>query len=425
MNKEILERLYLNRAPINSRALDRVKSCLSGLIEDFSKDRLFRVSIVNDRIKSFKRLYEKTIETDIHDEKAVFNAILDIVGVRLVTNNLSDMRELHATIQSMKSLEYVKDSLEDYTENPQESGYRAIHFYVKCEVEYKGEQYIVPCEVQIQTLLQNSWATLTHQDIYKQQTDLPKHVKLLSRRLADQLAVLDDIAQDIRDAVSEAVMPLEISDDAPITKEGLSNIYFNQFNKYIQDYQIQVWMNALKSEEIQTLGQSKKLIPTPEVFEKMNTIYHSFWGDDVDMPEDTMLLYGTRIMSGAANAYQSFRSAVEMEYQDIMRIGKRETLSDLPDTIDELIESLRAGDIGISDIWSSLEGIGGLSECGRCGELYFDSDKSYEALTEHYEEENTELIDLLYQAEADGGFEVESANLSGYCSYCGHMMSKD
>lgn len=39
--------------------------------------------------------------------------------------------------------------------------------------------------------------------------------------------------------------------------------------------------------------------------------------------------------------------------------------------------------------------------------------------------EKTELLDLLYQAEADGGFEVESADLSGYCSYCGHMMSKD
>jgi len=72
-------------------------------------------------------------------------------------------------------------------------------------------------------------APLSHQDIYKQETDLPKHVILLSRRLADQLAVLDDIAQDIRDAVSEEVPHIEISDDAPINKEDLSNLYFNQF----------------------------------------------------------------------------------------------------------------------------------------------------------------------------------------------------
>ena len=425
MNKEKLGRLYLDRTPIHSRALERVKGCLSNLIEDFSKDRLFRVSIVDSRNKPFESLYNKAIAMNIDDEEAVFSNILDIVGVRLITNNLKDMKALIDTIKSMKSLEYVENSLEDYVGNPKESGYRAIHFSVRCQVEYKNKQYVVPCEVQIQTLLQNSWATLSHQDIYKQQTDLPKHVKLLSRRLADQLAVLDDIAQDIRDAVSEAVPHMEISYDAPITKEGLSSLYFNQFGKSIQDYQIQVWMNALKSEGVQTLGQAKALVPNPKAIKKMNNIYQSVWGDDAKMPEDTMLFYGTKIMGGATNAYQKFRSAVDGEYQDIMSIGRREALSELPDTIDKLIKSLREGELGIPDIWNSLEDIGGLSECDRCGTLYFDSFSVYEVLTDHYGVEKPELLDLLYQAEADGGFEVESADLSGYCSYCGHMMSND
>ena len=248
---------------------------------------------------------------------------------------------------------------------------------------------------------------------------------MLSRRLADQLAVLDNIAQDIRDAVSEAVPQVEVTDDAPITKEGLSSIYYDRFGKNIQDYQIQVWMNALESEGVQTLGQAKALIPNPEIIEKMNVIYQSVCGEGVKMPEDTMLFFATQIMGGATNAYQSFRSSVEGEYQYIKAIVRQEVLSELPDTIDELMNSLREGELGIPDIWNALEEIGGLSECDRCGTLYFDSDSVYEALTDHYGVENTDLMDLLYQAEADGGFEVESANSSGYCSYCGYMMSKD
>lgn len=147
----------------------------------------------------------------------------------------------------MRSLEYIEGSLQDYIRSPKPSGYRAIHFDVYCDVEYKGAQHKVRCEVQIQTLLQNSWAILTHQDIYKSESDLPKHVVLLSRRLADQLAVLDDIAQDIRNAVSETVQYSEASDEEAITKEGLANVYYDRFGSALHDYQIQVWMNTLAS----------------------------------------------------------------------------------------------------------------------------------------------------------------------------------
>ena len=324
----------------------------------------------------------------------------------------------------MRSLEYIEGSLQDYIRSPKPSGYRAIHFDVYCDVEYKGAQHKVRCEVQIQTLLQNSWAILTHQDIYKSESDLPKHVVLLSRRLADQLAVLDDIAQDIRNAVSETVQYSEASDEEAITKEGLANVYYDRFGSALHDYQIQVWMNTLAREGAYTVGEAKALLPTDAVIGKMASIYKDIWGS-ADMPEDTVLSYGVRIMGGASNGYQQFRNSIEAEYQDLMAIGIREALSELPGTLDELIESLREGGIGIQDIWQALREIGGLGECDRCSELYFDSYGAYKALFDHYGTENTELLDLLYEMEAEGGFEVESATLPGYCSYCGHMMSKD
>lgn len=424
MNETRLERLYKARLPIYVRALSRVKNCLSDVIEDFAKDRLFRVYIVNDRVKPFESLLRKAVENGIEDEEDVFDRITDVIGVRLVTHNLKDMERLIEAIKSMKSLEYIEASLQDYVRSPKSSGYRAIHFDVYCEVEFKGNKHMVRCEVQIQTLLQSGWAILTHQDVYKNENDLPKHVVLLSHRLADQLAVLDDIAQDIRNAVSEAVPYSEVSDGEPIAKGGLANLYYERFGTNIYDYQIQVWMNALSREGAHTTGQAKALLPNDAVIDKMTSIYKDVWGD-ADIPADTMLSHGVKIMGGASNAYRQFRNSLEAEYQDLMAIGKREALSELPDAMDKLIESLRDGSIGIQDIWHALREIDGLSECDRCGGLYFDSDRAYEVLSEHYGTENTELLDLFYEAEAEGGFEVESAHLSGYCSYCGHMMSKD
>lgn len=424
MNEDRLRRLYTARLPINKRALDRVRSCLAGVIEDFSRDRLFRVSLVNHRIKPFKSLLRKALRNGIEDEEEVFKRISDIVGVRLVTNNLGDIERLVEAIKSLKSLEYDEESLQDFVNSPKASGYRAIHFAVHCTVEYKGKQYRVPCEVQIQTLLQNSWAVLTHQDVYKQESELPKHAVLLSRRLADQLGVLDNIAQDIRDAVSEAVRYVQVSDDEPITKEGLASLYLNLFDISLHDYQAQVWMNALAEEGAQTIAEAKALLPDDEVIEKMASIYEDVWGDAY-IPEDTKLYYGAKIIGGASNAYQNFRRAMERERGNLETFARREVLAVLPETMDKLIEVLRSGSMIIPRLWDALELIGGLSECGRCGERYFDSDRVYEALCSHYEVENTELLDMLYEIEGDGGFEVESAELPGYCSYCGHMMTKD
>lgn len=424
MNEARLNKLYKARLPIYIRSLNRVKSCISEVIEDFAKERLFRVSIVNDRVKPFKSLFRKALENGIKDEEDVFEQVTDIVGVRLVTHNLKDAERLIEAVKSLKSLEYIEGSLQDYMKSPKSSGYRGVHFDVYCGVEYKGRQYEVRCEVQIQTLLQHSWAVLTHQDIYKNENDLPRHVVLLSRRLADQLAVLDDIAEDIRNAVSEAVQRSEALDDSPTNKEGLANVYYDRFGGSIPDYQIQVWMNALAREGAYTIGEAKALLPTDAVIDKMASIYKDVWGTN-DMPADTMLSHGIRIMGGASNGYQQFRNSIEAEYQALMAIGIREALSELPDTLDELIGSLREGTIAIQDIWQALGEIGGLGECDRCSELYFESDRAYEALADHYGTENAELLDLLYEAEAEGGFEVESADLAGYCSYCGHMMSKD
>jgi len=61
----------------------------------------------------------------------------------------------------------------------------------------------------VRTLLQDSWGELTHEDTYSKSGELPPLVEVLSTRMADLLATLDDIAEDLRnelDRIDEAIV---------------------------------------------------------------------------------------------------------------------------------------------------------------------------------------------------------------------------
>ena len=61
----------------------------------------------------------------------------------------------------------------------------------------------------MRTLLQDSWGELTHEDTYSKAGESPPLVEVLSTRMADLLATLDDIAEDLRnelDRIDEAIV---------------------------------------------------------------------------------------------------------------------------------------------------------------------------------------------------------------------------
>ena len=372
-----LERLYRQRLPVYRRAEDRVITCIREMVEDFAADRLFRVASLESRIKGFDSLREKVVDRQIEDEEQALENVKDIVGVRIVTNNISDVQRIFEGVKDLGAISYDSGSLQDFLKFPQDSGYRALHLTVSCSVDHKGVQHEVACEVQIRTLFQDVWGILTHEDIYKNDQDLPSVILKLSRRLADQLRVLDDIAQDIRDAISEEVESTEHPPDSPITKEGLAFLYHQQSGKNLLDFEIQQWMNALLEEGLSTIGAAERFMPSPDVQRKMRGTYRNVWGYDageervsegaaddmhwvaVGLPVGMMLYYGTKIMAGDAQGYRKLRRAVENEYEDVVGVVKRDVFAGLPETEEELIEQLNNGDLDSDDLTSILRELGG------------------------------------------------------------------
>ncbi len=198
-------------------ALDRAMDALQRELDDALSDRdLARIRSISGRVKSKRRTWRKVNQlryreqiTRVDDIPRVLD---DLIGMRLTCTNLRDLEMVQVALENLppragrkRPLGLDPASERDYVENPKLSGYRGWH--VNLGVQHDGTP--VTCELQVRTLLQDSWGELTHEDAYSKSGPLPPLVEVLSTRMADLLATLDDIAEDLRnelDRIDEAIV---------------------------------------------------------------------------------------------------------------------------------------------------------------------------------------------------------------------------
>jgi len=205
------------RASTLEPALDRAMHALQNELDDALSDRdLARIRSISGRVKSKRRTWRKVSQpryrSQIDHVDNIPKVIDDLVGMRLACTNLRDLEMVQAALESLprrasrkRLLGLDPSSERDYVEAPKESGYRGWH--VNLGVHLDGAP--VTCELQVRTLLQDSWGELTHEDTYSKAGELPPLVEVLSARMADLLATLDDIAEDLRnelDRIDEEIV---------------------------------------------------------------------------------------------------------------------------------------------------------------------------------------------------------------------------
>ena len=210
--------------PALAMSLVALEAALDDALSDRDRTRIRRIS---GRVKSKRRAWRKLRrqiqagEVDAaHDAPA---AIHDLVGLRITCTNLRDIEMVQAALDSLPApgddragLHFDPNSERDYVLEPKESGYRGWH--VNLEVGVKTDKSVLPTtvELQVRTLLQDSWGELTHEDTYSKDGALPPLVEVLSKRMADLFATLDDIAEDLRselDRIDRAAVDHAAPDD--------------------------------------------------------------------------------------------------------------------------------------------------------------------------------------------------------------------
>lgn len=203
---------------------------LTSELDDLLSDRdLARIRNVAGRVKSKRRTWRKLQRYRVTAVDQIPDVVDDLIGLRITCTNLSDLEMVQAALDNLPHSPGVKRPLaldpateRDYVDAPKESGYRGWH--VNLGVLLDATQ--VTCELQVRTLLQDSWGELTHEDTYSKAGELPPLIEILSKRMADLLATLDDIAEDLRtelDRLDEAVVA-ESGSDEPAERAAISGV---------------------------------------------------------------------------------------------------------------------------------------------------------------------------------------------------------
>lgn len=209
--------------PALATAVRLVAELLDTKVDSIDRGR-FRISTsrVKSAQRSFAKLRSPKYRPQVNAYASVPDIIDDLVGLRLVCNNLSDISTLQVIFgelpledEAATSLAVEKDSQRDYFRDPKESGYRAYHLNLVVPVPQMEGSRRVRVEIQARTLLQDGWGELTHEDTYKPGSTVPEWIVSMSLRMSELLAAVDNIAQDLRIGLDvEAQRSLETASDA-------------------------------------------------------------------------------------------------------------------------------------------------------------------------------------------------------------------
>lgn len=112
------------------------------------------------------------------------------------------------------------------------------------------------------------------------------------------------------------------------------------------------------------------------------------------------------------------RTQIKDEWKEITTIGRREVLSELPDTVDRFVDELQSGIVPVD----ALRELGGIQSCRRCGTEILRPELAAEAILEYY---GSPELDVDLEALLAGEHEVESVDVNGVCSYCAHQILKN
>lgn len=187
--------LYERRRPDYEEALQVFYRKVRGLLESRGLPLLIKY-----RVKRFDAYYEKLKRVHARG-RGSGPQISDMLGLRIVCPFLEDIETVKALISA--HFEVTETDRKAAQHSFREFGYDSVHLLVKLEKgaisrTLPGSRTV--CEVQLRTILQDAWAEVEHELVYKSDISIPN--ESIRRKLASLNATLtlsDLIFQEIRD----------------------------------------------------------------------------------------------------------------------------------------------------------------------------------------------------------------------------------
>lgn len=200
--KNNIQVIYQKYCPVFQQVMDKIKAKIQ------SNLKLSSQPTYKSRIKSFNSYYKKVLrqrrEEAVESKNLV--CLTDMMGIRIICTFLEDISEVQHQIKDLFEIKEVE--IKGAQQSYKEFGYESVHVLVSvpedCRPDDIPEGIVLPdelvCEIQIRTILQDAWAEVEHELIYKTEFtpfDMPLKRKLASMNAS--LSLADIIFQEIRD----------------------------------------------------------------------------------------------------------------------------------------------------------------------------------------------------------------------------------
>lgn len=195
-NRKALEVAYKKYLPTMTDVLYGMERKLKEILV------LPSVPTLKTRVKSFSSYYRKLLRILTESaETTDLPVISDLIGIRVICPFLEDLSMVEKILKdSFKIIEIEKKGAD---RTFREFGYESTHVLLEIPEDVRKNCILPPniiCEIQIRTILQDAWAEVEHELVYKSEFspfDLPLKRKLASMNAS--LSLADIIFQEIRD----------------------------------------------------------------------------------------------------------------------------------------------------------------------------------------------------------------------------------
>ena len=204
---------------------------LSELLKSLLSSYNIKYHVVEHRTKSIESVEEKITRKEIEN----INQLTDISGLRIILYYQDDVDQVLKMIKDNFKID-EKNSInkaELYSSN--EFGYLSLHSIVTLDnkrnklPEWKNYS-LLKAEIQIRTVLQHSWASISHELTYKKNYEIPNELQRRLFRLAGLFELADEQFLKIRDEhlkLNSAIKEISLSDKIESEKINLLTLKYS------------------------------------------------------------------------------------------------------------------------------------------------------------------------------------------------------
>lgn len=198
---------------------------LKNLIESLLQVSNVNYHIIESRTKSIEsisdKINRKQIDTVIE--------LTDLSGIRIITYYQDDVDAIEKIILGNFKVDESNSINKSNLYKSNEFGYLSVHYIISLNNQREKldewKNFVnLKAEIQVRTVLQHSWASISHELSYKKTYEIPKQLERKLYRLAGLFELADEQFLNIREEHKNLITQLKITDNNNKIEEEKVNL---------------------------------------------------------------------------------------------------------------------------------------------------------------------------------------------------------